>query len=457
MSKHQDGGEMARRDFLKWTAGATVGAAGGLTATVLGAGEEERGSGIIDYKRLGTICNSDGNNISHSSADGRMTPDEYKYAVLRLLDLKPGVLAQNVGCPDPVIYRSDVATSGNATLPTPQGAGHDREAEVMTMLFEHGTDPLTITIEACRERAIPIVASYRMNAEDANPHQLDLYEFGRAHKDWAIEGRCCLDPAIPEVYAHRMEIFREVAERYDIDGIEFDFGRWYYMISDPHRNHPILTQMVRETRAILDEVAQSKGRDRMMLGTRVGPMLAGQFRQEDFPGAWYEPPTNNSCEDLGLDVKTWIDEGLVDYVCPSLFWPRLPGLPRTREFADLAEGTNIGIYPSIFALPAWAEDEDNPFDDTPETRKRHRDELCEVVLQMYADGADGISTFNMFPHQWPIPGQDQAGWGGKREWSDLYGRSAIGYGWVMQALFPRLGDPEAIRAYVGQDDPDAGL
>ena len=112
---------------------------------------------------------------------------------------------------------------------------------------------------------------------------------------------------------------------------------------------------------------------------------------------------------------------------------------------------------SIFALPAWAEDEDNPFDDTPETRKRHRDELCEVVLQMYADGADGISTFNMFPHQWPIPGQDQAGWGGKREWSDLYGRSAIGYGWVMQALFPRLGDPEAIRAYVGQDDPDAGL
>ena len=45
--------------------------------------------------------------------------------------------------------------------------------------------------------------------------------------------------------------------------------------------------------------------------------------------------TDLSCRDLGLDTKTWIEEDLVDYVCPSLFSPRLPGVPKTADFAPL--------------------------------------------------------------------------------------------------------------------------
>ncbi len=83
---------------------------------------------------------------------------------------------------------------------------------------------------------------------------------------------------------------------------------------------------------------------------------------------------------------------------PSLFWPRLPGVPRVAEFAALTEGKNIGIYPTVFALPGWAEDEISIPDMTAaqigDMMRRHRDEICHAALKCYEDGADGISTYN---------------------------------------------------------------
>ena len=138
--------------------------------------------------------------------------------------------------PDPVIYRSGVAT------PWSKYVG-DAQSEAMQKMLDAGTDPFTVTIAACRQHRVRVVASYRMNAEDFYDRTTDLDDFSRKHKHLRIPGANCLDPAHPEVYKHRMEIFREVAERYDIDGIEFDFRRWTHMVSDPLKNHPVLTRL----------------------------------------------------------------------------------------------------------------------------------------------------------------------------------------------------------------------
>jgi hypothetical protein len=307
----------------------------------------------------------------------------YRTKVLHLLDTRPGVLARNVGLPDPVIYRTKVATTWDKYLQQvlkaawPEEAKSDTQAACRKALLDAGTDPLTITIKACRERGIPIVASYRMNAEDFGRGGLDLSDFDRQHKDLRLPGANCLDPARPEVFMHRMAIFTEVANNYDIDGIEFDFRRWIHMVSRPHENHTVLTRMVRETRKMLDEVARKKGRKRLLLGARVGPTIAGNPMG----------PTDMSCKDLGLDVKTWIDEGLVDYLCPSLFWPRLPGLPRTREFVELARGTRVGVYPTVWPLPEWMEQgPDKGPVGVKDTRKlrRFRDDIGKAALQATA-------------------------------------------------------------------------
>jgi len=313
----------------------------------------------------------------------------------------------------------------------------------MKALLDADTDPLAITIEACRERGVLIIASYRMNAEDFYSGELDLYDFGRQHKHLRIPGTNCLDPAHPEVFKHRMEIFTEVANEYDIDGIEFDFKRWYHMISNPHQNYPILTKMVVQTRQMLNEVAKRKERERLLLGVRVGASLKTKTPPDrtKFPGISHIE-ANPSCRNQGTDVKTWIQNGYVDYVCPSLFWPRLPGLPWTKEFTEIANGTQIGIYPTVFPLPAWAEDEANPVEDSEETRHRHQDEIVKVALQCYDEGADGISTFN-----WNRDNPESKV-GKKIEYSNHYGRKCIGYVKILRAVNSKLGNPRSLRKYL---------
>jgi hypothetical protein len=409
----------------------------------------------LNGKRLGTIFNNDINNILATSAGVDTTPESYQRAVYAILDMKPGVLAQNVGMPDPVIYPSDVATQFDkhheevTTLVWPGGKAESemsrRQTAAMRRLRESGTDPLSLTIEACRKRGVPIVASYRMNAEDFYHGTALMSGFDRAHPQWKIPGANCLDPAVPEVYAHRMAIFREVAERYDIDGIEFDFRRWYHMVSDPLRNHPVLTRMVRETRQMLDEVARAKGRSKMLLGARVGPSLDSDPSPFIFPGIFYpEKPVNASCRDLGLDVKTWIAEGLVDYLCPALFLATLPGLPLTHEFAALVKGTQTGIYPTLWPLAAWmhgvCERTVSLSRDDQRALALYKDDMCDAVLRMYDAGADGISTFNWYAHlriaQAPSLFAD-----------DVSGGGGPGAEAVQAYVYPLLRDPVAIRDY----------
>ena len=409
-----------------------------------------------DHRKLGTIQNNDVNNILHNGSGKDMTAEEYRTAVGHVLDGGPDVLAQNVGMPDPVIYRTDVATPWDKHMVEvslirrkgvrPADFAAERQADGMATLVSAGTDPLQLTIDMCRERGVLILASYRMNSQDWYENTWQLSDFGRAHPDTLIPDSGVQDPAIPVVYEHRMRIFAEVARKYDIDGIEFDYRRWCKMISNPLENHPILTKMVRETRRMLDETAREKGRERMMLGVRVGPSI------DDPPGTEYEGGETHidmSSTQLGLDVKTWIDEGLVDYVSPSLFWPYLPGVPRVAEFVALTEGKNIGIYPTVFALPAWAQDEISIPDMTAaeigDMMCRHRDEICNAALKCYEDGADGISTYNWTGH---VPFSHQVKLHGTRQ--TMY-RSSLPFQNTELFVHRCLTGPEALRKCLRQE------
>ena len=416
----------------------------GLLAGVSLVTERDAAAGAIvpvDGKQLGTVYNACPSTNFTVSSGPQITVQEYRQIVGWIVTAQPGVLAQNVGLPDPVTYRSEVATTYDKYV-----GGHI--AEAVGALLKAGTDQLALSIDVCRERGVLIVASYRMNAEDYGKRQLDLSDFGRAHKDWAIAGRNCLDPAIPEVYAHRMAIFREVAENYDIDGIEFDFKRWSHMISDPLKNHPILTQMVRDTRKMLDEVARRKGRKKLILGVRVEPILAGELDHQEFPGVRHGSPRNRSCRNTGLDVETWIEESLVDYVCPTFFWPKWPGLPRTAEFSELARGTNVGVYPTIWPLPEWLPHSADQGPARPigaddrERRLRYRRDLGDLALRCFADGADGISAYNWVQHHQASMVKNPK----RQSWGD-------GLKQEQMAISPRFRSETSLREYLAEQEP----
>jgi len=144
-------------------------------------------------------------------------------------------------------------------------------------------------------------------------------------------------------------------------------------------------------------------------------------------------------------VKTWIEKEYVDYVCPTLFWPRWPGLPYTKEFVELAKGRNVGIYPTLFPLPAWLSEDKSPNKsiepgDT-EKLKKYKEGFCKIALKMYEDGADGISTFNWYFHLHLAKMPNQ--------WQVYYGYG-MGGSAVQKYMLSILGNPAAIRDYQKQ-------
>ncbi len=418
-------------------------------------------------RKLGTIFNND-EAISYGWDEKTFSPDTYLHTLNALLDLKPGVLAQCVGMPDVVTYPSRVTNSYDKHMDevVPLAWPDSVESQKCQLkgklncenLFKHNTDTLKLTIRACRKRGVLVLADYRMNSEDWYQATYLLSDLGRAHPEWRINKNAgkkdapvdyagCLDPAVPEVFEHRMKIFTEVAETYDIDGIEFDFRRWYHMVSNPLENHVVLTRMVRETRKMLDEVGRRKGSKKLLLGVRVGPSLDSEPNPFIFPGIFYPfKPINASCRELGLDVKTWIKEELVDYVCPALFLATLPGIPLVREFADLAKGTNVGIYPTLWPLAAWQHGVcERRIELTKEDQRAqalYKYDLCTTALEMYNQGADGISTFNWYSYyrDAKVP----------YLFTDGDGSSGPGADAIQSYIYPLLGNPAGLRDYLAR-------
>ena len=221
------------------------------------------------------------------------------------------------------------------------------------------------------------------------------------------------------------------------------------MVSDPLNNHPVLTRMVRDTRKMLDEVAKKKA-GRTCSWRRVGPNLrepplAAKFKHES--GAPVSPG-ELSCKDLGLDVQTWVKEGLVDYLCPSTFHgsagrrnPGEDGYLKSSEFVQLAKGSKTGIYPTVWCytgpgkpgrktsyLGEWMVTEDDPA-----SMREFLETSCQGALRLYEEGVDGVSTYNWRYQNLPWKEESRFGVGAQK---------------ISFFLYPYLGDPEALRAHL---------
>jgi len=112
---------------------------------------------------------------------------------------------------------------------------------------------------------------------------------------------------------------------------------------------------------------------------------------------------------------------------------------------ELAKGTNVGIYPTLWPIPSWLNKEPDKSsiekDDT-ERLLRYKNEFCRIALQIYGDGADGISTFNWTPHMEPGLFRNP----GRRSWG-------MGAKSVQMELCRRLGSPDLITKYMEAPEP----
>ena len=191
-------------------------------------------------------------------------------------------------------------------------------------------DPLKVLVDAADERGLKVYPWLCANAEGgANPSP-----FLEAHPDWCMvnsEGKRvgALDPSSAEARSHIASIVREIAENYDIDGISLDYVRY----SSPGR-----FCYCDRCKAAFKEATglDCTGADQAAPGTNLWRkwrlwrqrQLTAEMQEirraldEAKPGASlgsyvWGAQTYGSRYEVCQDWKTWIKDGLLDWINPS--------------------------------------------------------------------------------------------------------------------------------------------
>lgn len=242
-------------------------------------------------------------------------------------------------------------------------------------LDEANVDARQIMADRCHDHGMEFIPCIRMN----DRHGGTRGKIIRDHPEWHLKGLSggpAVDFAQAPVREMLLAYVEEVLGTVEVDGIEFDYMRWAHMFQpgEGAEHAHLLTDMTRKTRQLLDDAAQRRGRSRLILMVRV-------------------PQTFQECEYLGYDLKTWIQEELVDAVIPSDFFFIDFNTPVT-EFVEMTKGTRCRIYPSISPVVGVGY----------ESLHQNLENYRAAAHSFYAAGASGIEAYNYQYHWRPNPG-----------------------------------------------------
>ena len=253
--------------------------------------------------------------------------------------------------------------------------------ENATLFLENGWDLLDTVIQGGRQTGVDVFYSYRVNdVHDLWDNCVDVKPlFKKEHPEWLHQpdafpdkfGAPCttaLDFRRKEVRDNRLAVIREIME-HDFDGLELDLLRdnVYFRPESALSDSYCMTDFIRQVRGLLDRLSEERGRY-LELAIRI-------------------PHTVVGAQATGFDLATYAREGLVDIVIGGVGGN--DGIsPNTAQFRALFRDTHIGYYP---CLNGWYETADMTLDKTPDSV------ILGVADQLWADGPDGIYTFNLYP------------------------------------------------------------
>lgn len=254
-----------------------------------------------------------------------------------------------------------------------------------------GVDAIQTLIEAAHELGIDFFMGIRMN--DTHHAQWDWHpRFWIEHPEYRIgdhpeyhhprvgfrepEGGdfgsqiddrvpAALDYIHEEVRTYYLALIEEAAKVYDVEGVELDFTRhpFFFKPDEVAAGRDKMTEFVATLRERLQAISEEQGRP-LVLEVRI-------------------PPTIGACERIGLDVRRWLGERLVDIMVVAPHWHPDFNLP-IEEFVAAAQGTDCKIFPSfeLAEIPG--------LEDSQATARMIR----SAALAYWKAGAEGMHVFN---------------------------------------------------------------
>lgn len=249
-----------------------------------------------------------------------------------------------------------------------------------------GTSALAIVEEHCRKHNKEFFISIRMNdTHDVvgtleKPHWM-MTKFKLNNPD-AIFGSSAFgkrppfcswtayDYENPKVRQLLKNAVKELLEKYDVDGIEFDFMRHAQLLKTvgwgAHATQAqldLLTNYVKELRSIIDEAGKKRNRP-VLVAIRV-------------------PDSIGYCRAIGIDLEKWLESGFADILITSSYFQLNPW----KTSVDLAKKYNVKFYASL--------DESRILEkNLPIPNRNSDDSYYARISRVMASGADGVYFFN---------------------------------------------------------------
>ncbi|MDD6316517.1 MAG: family 10 glycosylhydrolase [Clostridia bacterium] len=200
-----------------------------------------------------------------------------------------------------------------------------------------GFDPLAYFIRQCHANGLELhcwINPYRVTRKSADSKEAALAQLAPEHPArkapeltvWHSDGCLYFDPGLPEAQALILEGICEILDNYEIDGIHFDdyfypggdfddtdtysrYGSGYASPEDFRRAS--VTALIR---AVHDCIGTS-GKE---ISFGISPF--GIWANDTSMPAGSATVGSQSYFDHYADSRAWVQDGLVDYIAPQLYW-----------------------------------------------------------------------------------------------------------------------------------------
>ncbi len=244
-----------------------------------------------------------------------------------------------------------------------------------TLGQDPGWDPLGVAIVAAHDRGLELHAwmnTFSAWSGTAPPPPSDPPHILYDHPDWRQadasgapmawnDSYTWVSPGIPGVRAHILDVVADVTSRYAVDGIHLDYIRY----AGPSYSHDAWSEAAYEAAVLLDPELSWGDYQRDLLSGFVGAVTETAtglvpgikvtaavwgIHQDVF--GW--GGTSKGYDDYYQHSHRWTEEGLIDAICPMIYWPLTdpPGLPTDYGALvndHLASAGPRHVYPGLKA------------------------------------------------------------------------------------------------------------
>ena len=236
-------------------------------------------------------------------------------------------------------------------------------------------DPLKFAIEEAHKRGMELHAwfnPYRAERQ-INNYINDANHVTEKHPDWILTFSQAniklLDPGLPQVREYVVSVVQDVVTRYDVDGVHFD--DYFYPYPDGSfpgitnedantftNNHGTFFDIHNWRRNNINELM------RMVYSAIQNIKPHVKFGMSPF-GIWKSGVPSgivglDAYNTIYCDAVTWLDEQVVDYITPQLYWPFGGG----QDYGKLlpwwgTKRNNRHFYPgqALYRVSVWETNE----------------------------------------------------------------------------------------------------